>query len=241
MRTFILKALSLIYLKDLASFCFHKTVFLLRKFMGIDRKIMKVYFNNHRIFKLNVGCGENILKGWLNSDYYSKNSKIFQLDATKSLPFKSNVFHFVFCEHMIEHFPYFIGERFLSEVKRILKSNGKVRIATPNLRFLIDLFKSDKSKLQEKYISWATKMFIKDVPLEHETFVINNFVRAWGHQFIYDEKTLRLSMEQAGFSEITRCELNTSEDNELKNLENVNRMPDGFLNLETLILEGSKP
>jgi hypothetical protein len=65
-------------------------------------------------------------------------------------------------------------------------------------------------------------------------------VRDWGHQFIYDEKTLRLSLERAGFTNIVRCDLNHSEIDSFKNLENESRLPAGFLKLETLTLEGTK-
>ena len=71
-------------------------------------------------------------------------------------------------------------------------------------------------------------------------FVINNFVRDWGHLFIYDEKILRFSLEQAGFSNVIRCELNTSADEGLRDLEFEPRLPPGFLRLETMTLEATR-
>jgi hypothetical protein len=65
-------------------------------------------------------------------------------------------------------------------------------------------------------------------------------VRDWGHTFIYDEKILRFSLEKAGFKEITKFELNESEDEILRNLENERRLPEGFLSLESFTLEGIK-
>jgi len=62
----------------------------------------------------------------------------------------------------------------------------------------------------------------------------------WGHSFIYDEKILRFSLEDAGFANITRCDLSKSEHAALTDMENEQRMPDGFLRLESLILEGTK-
>jgi hypothetical protein len=72
------------------------------------------------------------------------------------------------------------------------------------------------------------------------TFVINNFVRAWGHQFIYDEGTLRASLEQAGFVDVSRRALQESDEPVFRRLENEARMPPAFLQLETLTLEGKK-
>ncbi len=141
---------------------------------------------------------------------------------------------------MIEHISYSGGFNMLSECYRILKNNGKIRISTPDLQFLIDLYKKDKSKLQDEYIKWSTNNCIKSAPYADATFVINNFVRDWGHLFIYDEKTLRSSLERAGFTNIVKCELNCSENKELLNLENDTRMPKGFLKLETFTLEATK-
>ena len=77
-------------------------------------------------------------------------------------------------------------------------------------------------------------------PFCDSTFVINNFMRDWGHLFIYDEKILRYSLEIAGFENITKCDLNNSEVDALRNLENEKRVPEGFLQLESLTLEGTK-
>ena len=128
----------------------------------------------------------------------------------------------------------------LNECHRILKDNGKIRISTPDLRFLIDLYQDNKSKMQIEYTKWAAGQFTKSPPYPDDTFIINNFFRDWGHQFIYDEKTLRSSMEKAGFKDITRCEFNESKEDALRNLENEKRMPKEFLKLESSTLEGTK-
>lgn len=141
---------------------------------------------------------------------------------------------------MIEHVSYSNGLSMLMECHRVLKNNGKIRISTPNLQFLVDLYRPDKSELQKEYIKWATDNFFKDAPYYDDTFVINNFFQQWGHLFIYDEKTLQATLEKAGFTDIQRCELNESQNEHLKNLENEKRMPEGFLKLESLTLEGTK-
>jgi len=75
--------------------------------------------------------------------------------------------------------------------------------------------------------------------MTNETFVNNNFMRDRGHTFIYDENTLLRAMTSVGFAQITRFELQESHDLALRGLENETRMPPGFLQLETLTLEGS--
>jgi predicted SAM-dependent methyltransferase len=141
---------------------------------------------------------------------------------------------------MIEHVPYSDGLFMLKECYRILKKNGKLRISTPDLAFLINLYSPQKSQLQQQYIEWSMRKYMLDAPYSDDTFVINNFVRAWGHSFIYDEKSLRAAMEHAGFSEIVKFNINDSNDVALRNLEYDDRMPLGFLQLETVTLEGTK-
>jgi hypothetical protein len=82
--------------------------------------------------------------------------------------------------------------------------------------------------------------FTPGAPDDNEAFVINNFVRNWGHRFIYDEKTLRGAMVSAGFKAITKCDIYESMDAALRNLENEEHVPPNFLRLETLTREGRK-
>jgi predicted SAM-dependent methyltransferase len=213
---------------------------IVRKFGLVDRQIVVNYLKQNEIRKLHIGSGENNLSGWLNSDRGPELKNVLNLDATEPFPLDPNEFDYVFSEHMIEHISYSEGLLMLNECFRVLRKNGTIRISTPNLPFLIDLYKEDKSNLQLEYIKWSTDNFITDVDCYEDTFVINNFVRDWGHQFIYDEKTLRMSLEKAGFTNITRYDLNQSEHDSLKNLENEDRLPAGFLRLETISLEGTK-
>jgi predicted SAM-dependent methyltransferase len=207
---------------------------------SIDRAIIQSYFAERNIRKLHIGCGESILDGWLNSDLFQHSSSILHLDATDVFPFANDTFDYIYSEHMIEHISYSHGLAMLRECNRVLKNNGTIRISTPNLQFLIDLYRNNKSELQMEYIKWATDTYIETAPYYDDTFVINNFVRCWRHAFIYDEKTLRSSLEKAGFAKIIRCDLNESEHETLRNLENEERLPKGFLKLESVTLEGTK-
>jgi len=190
------------------------------------------------ITKLQIGCGGNPREGWLNTDLEPVSEDVAQLDVTKPFPFPSNDFDFIFSEHLIEHVTYPEGVAMLKECYRVLRPGGTVRISTPDLEFVLSLYSPVVS--QHKYIEWATQLFIKDAPYAHPTFVINNFVRNWGHTFIYDEDVLADVLCNAGFSQIVRCELCKSQHQELRDLENEKRLPAGYLAMETLTLEGTK-
>lgn len=205
-----------------------------------DKKLIKQYLAQQRVRKLQLGCGPNILDGWLNSDYFSGLFHAINLDATGEYPFENETFDYIFSEHMIEHFSFAKGQIMLKECFRVLRDGGKLRISTPDLAFLVALYQGEKSDLQKEYIKWSIREWVADAPFSEDTFVINNFVRNWGHTFIYDEKILRYSLESAGFKDIVRCRLNESRDELLCNLEHENRLPPGFLRMETLTLEATK-
>jgi len=234
------KLLKAMYLEDGARALFRGVTTAKRNLLGVDSRIKRNFFNESRVKKLHIGCADHLLDGWLNTDYFPPSSSILHLDATKKFPFEDNTFDYAFSEHMIEHISFSDGEYMLSECYRVLKQNGKVRITTPDLVFLINLYKEDKSDLQKKYIQWASDVEIKFAPYYDAAFVINNFMRSWGHQFIYDRKTLGSALEKAGFKDVHYCNLMESESPDLRNLERIERMPPGFLKHESLIMEGTK-
>jgi hypothetical protein len=72
--------------------------------------------------------------------------------------------------------------------------------------------------------------------------VINNFVRNWGHEFIYDEKTLCNALERRGFCAITRCQPGESDDENLRGIESHGRrISEDFNRLESIVVQASKP
>ena len=56
------------------------------------------------------------------------------------------------------------------------------------------------------------------------THLVNHFVRAWGHQFIYDADTLMALLRDAGFVSVTRAELTNSTVAGLQGLAKLDRM-----------------
>jgi len=214
--------------------------YLAHRFGMWDRKLAQRYILQSKVRKLHLGCGWNLLPDWLNMDYIPEHRRALYLDARRPFFFSDETFDYIFSEHMIEHMSYRQGLNMLAECHRILKRGGKIRISTPDLAFLIKLYRVDKSSLQREYTAWANRTFVKDASEDNEVFVINNFMRDWGHVFIYDENTLRTAMSKAGFTDITKYNLRRSKDDALCNLENLTRIPVQFLELETITLEGTK-
>lgn len=191
--------------------------------------------------KLHIGCGPNILDGWLNADLTPEAGAV-AIDAASDLPFDDGSCSYIFSEHFIEHLDYKEAASFVSECRRVLVPGGKIRTATPDLRFLIQLYDGDKTDIQKEYVEWAARTFLPDIPAVLDAFIINNFFRAWGHKFIHDERTLTLLLRTAGFENIKGYRPGISDDPSLCNLESHGRwITQEFNDLETFVLEAVKP
>lgn len=227
----------------------------LRDLRRIDSRIAAHYLAAASEPKLHIGCGDNLLDGWLNSDLHPRSKGILRLDATRPFPLADDTFTYAYSEHLLGSITFRETMTMLSECFRVLAPGGKLRITTFDLAFLIDLYRREPSKLQEQYLKWAADTRLQrreDSPhraLQERAaaqsvetgFLVNHTLHSeWG-LFVYDEPILRRVFESAGFQNIVKCDLNQSEDAALCDLANEGRLPDGFLRLESVTLEGSKP
>lgn len=200
------------------------------------------YFQTHPVRKLQIGCRHRTLRDWLNADLVPREEGIIFLDATQRFPFADNSLDYIFTEHMIEHISYQDGQKMLRESFRVLKPSGKIRTATPNLAALIALYNTQKTDTQTRYIKFSVDRYLPDIGIYRDSFVINNFFRNFGHQFIYDPPTLDEALRRAGFVNITEHNVGESDDEHLRGIEQHGQdITDEFNKLETFVLEASKP
>ena len=80
---------------------------------------------------LDVGCGQNKFPGAIGIDA----NRLSHADVIHDLgslpyPFRDNEFDEIVCRHVIEHVPDVMG--FVSELHRICKPAGRIRIVTPH-------------------------------------------------------------------------------------------------------------
>lgn len=209
----------------------------------LQRKRIDAYLREHTERKLQLGTGSNPYAGWLNTDVvdFTRKNEIVYMNARKPFPLPDASFDVVFSEHMIEHMPYTEGLRCLAECHRVLRPGGRIRIATPTLDRLVLLYEPELSDLQRRYIHWSIKSFIEDADVELPGFVVNNFFQNWGHEFIYDQRTLRHALETVGFEAVEAQEVGKSEDPRLAGLERHMRSAAEFNAYETMALEARRP
>lgn len=175
---------------------------------------------------LHLGCGENILRGWLNTDLYGHGT-VSQLDASEPFPLESNTLDYIFSEHMFEHLPYERGKGMLKECYRTLKPGGVLRLTIPTLDFLIKLYNEPYKEEHQQYARWSLQQFApqmyvdsvqqyKCIPM---ALVLNNFMHLWGHQMIYDISLLCKMLESVGFENVKKCPIGSSEHPLLRGVE----------------------
>ena len=97
----------------------------------MDRNDIKV----KQMKYLNLGCGDYFSKEkeWVNLDFVSSHEEVIAHNLLKGIPFEDNTFDLVYHSHVLEHFSKEDGEILISECFRVLKPNGVLRIAIPDL------------------------------------------------------------------------------------------------------------
>lgn len=81
--------------------------------------------------RLNLGCGPDYKKGWINVDYHTSYTPdiVHNLDRFP-YPFKSEEIDHIYCSHILEHVQDLF--RTLKELERVLKVNGTLHIRVPH-------------------------------------------------------------------------------------------------------------
>lgn len=96
--------------------------------------------------KLHVGCGNTIIKGWVNIDKYVTGKDIQQIPI-ESLPYETNSVELIYSSHMIEHLLPNIRDKALKEWRRVLiPKTGKLIIRCPYAPFYLQKWLDSKPK-----------------------------------------------------------------------------------------------
>lgn len=163
----------------------------IKKFIEIRESAFADYIVKNNIKKLQIAAGPNYLPGWFNTDLNTSDN-IYYLNLKERFPFPENTFNYIYSEHGIEHFSLDEGVFILRECFKTLISGGKIRIATPDLKNIIEYYNSDAS-IYDQYTEWEFNTFIKknmSTNICTKSLIINNFYRCWGHKLIFDFELL---------------------------------------------------
>lgn len=147
---------------------------------------------------LNVGCGEYPDRAFINLDYFWRPGVELCWDVVKGCPAPANSLKGVYTEHCLEHIPFTACEAVLADFLRILAPGGTVRIVVPDAELYCRRYQESRSaKVEFPYEGRYAGL----TPMMH----VNRIFRGHGHQYAYDFDTMRMMLETAGFSDVTRC------------------------------------
>lgn len=164
------------------------------------------------MLKLHLGCGEIVLDGWLNVDAIAKRPGVVVADLTMGLPWSAA--DRIYNEHFLEHLTRDQGQRFLTWCAAILKERkGWLRISTPDLDVIVRDYLACKLDRIDRSV-WAP---------ETPARMVNEAMRLWGHQFLYDAAELRVGLLNAGFTHVIQTDYH---DSTVAEFEKIDQRPD---------------
>lgn len=145
------------------------------------------------MIKLNLGCWKRNYPGWINIDVLNYPHIHFRRDVKDLSIFEDNSVDLVYASHVLEYFTFNEAREAITEWCRVLKPDGELRVAVPDLEGLIKVYEKYKDPLMLRGSIYA----ITDKVLETDGRLVF-------HKMVYDEALLKKLMEECGFTDVQR-------------------------------------
>jgi polyisoprenoid-binding protein YceI len=171
---------------------------------------------------LHVGCGDQRLDGWINVDRQELPSVDVVVDVTAGLPFDNAAA--LFAEHFLEHLPLDDAVAFLLETHRVLAADGRLRLSTPNLDWVL------ATQYRERGAGAAASGALR----------LNRAFYGWSHRFLWNRPLLAAALAAAGFTDLRWCRRGDSEWETFRGLERHEPYDDSPELPHVLIVEARK-
>ncbi len=183
----------------------------------------------HAFMRTNVGCGSTPTTGWVNIDNspsvmlarhpavvallrwvgllnssqmafiaFCRQHHLVRASATR-LPLPTASADVVYASHLIEHLDRSDADRFLLEVRRVLRGGGVLRLVIPDLQRLVQdyIWSRDADALVDSLLLVAP-------PARSFREVVTSLLGSPSrHKWMYDESSLCALLTSHGFTEVT--------------------------------------
>lgn len=184
------------------------------------RSLVTRLLRNNRLFYrtvhqgsyVNLGCGPNINKDFVNIDASWLPGLDICCDVSRGLPISDGFIDGIYSEHCLEHLTLSEARALLSECRRILAPKSMIRIAVPDLEHYA---RGYVTALDGMTMAFPTERSDYRTKVRHIHAQINDLFYGSGHRVIYDFPMLADLLSDTGFGEIKRCSFRTGSNEKL--------------------------
>ena len=155
---------------------------------------------------VNLGCGVNIHRSFVNVDYQWRPGLDICCDIVRGIPIHDGIAGGIFSEHCFEHLTLDQCRFVLQECHRLLAPKGVFRVVVPDLQIYARAY---VQHLDGQAITFPNEHFVNKTGVSLPVALFNELFMESGHRFIHDYETLSSLLREAGFSDITRCTIGT--------------------------------
>jgi predicted SAM-dependent methyltransferase len=107
------------------------------------------------VCRLHWGCGGNTPEGWINSDIKAGPGVDLCCDILDGIPLEDNTIDYISSQHALQDLKIYDQVKALTELHRVLKPGGVLRVSLPDLDLAIDAYRNQKSQYFVVY-DWKT-------------------------------------------------------------------------------------
>jgi predicted SAM-dependent methyltransferase len=137
-------------------------------------------------------------------------------DLRKPLPWPDGRFEAVYASHTLEHLFLDEAQRLLRECFRVLRPGGRCRMVVPDLAYIVEKYARGDADADARFPAGAklTRADSMNLHLLYRDPVFrpggwkvklyDAFFDFHGHKWMYDEESLIVRMQEAGFTDVCR-------------------------------------
>ena len=133
---------------------------------------------------LNIGCGYVFHTDWINIDMVSTSEHVIACDIRKGLPFEDDSIDGIYSSHVIEHMKKQEAEDVMKEIVRVLKPNGILRFAVPDLERIarkyletLEVVRENQNTVTEANYDWMMLELYDQTVRTKNTGEMGDFLR----------------------------------------------------------------